>query len=791
MLINNKEKRSFKRINQLIFLEDYQSAIEEVNLLINHTTRIRKCHNLKAYCYLKMNDFTNALQLYENCYPYVMIDDDDIYALKCLAVIYKALGNNIRYNKYNFSYSLFTLPKNEHDRIIKEFQKKSNYAYEIFLKNKECSKEILEVIISENIEMLRITEASIFYAYGYYLGIKFSDYLKEEFENYYQAQKFLTEILSNIDNIYCVISESILPEKILRDNCLVKAISKVGKIVYHLVPNNYKDLNKETNNDLVVQKNNITKIKTIKNAVIIDDIKDELYKIESQNSSLKPILLLGNSDILKEINEDVEFSKIIEMYFRHYEEQPIKKKDCVLLGNYFKSISYLWGYNVQAEFDKKPSCDFSIIIPVRNSIKYLRDTIETCLDQDFNGSWEILISDNGWHNNSLNIRKFLKSFKSNKIRYIKTPYDLSLTKSFEFGFLNARGRYLISLGSDDGLIRTALSTISKATDLYPNNSIIMWPCAFYRWPQYQGSDQNQLFFSKVISKPERIYEINTDPLIKKAVLGCLDTTEIPSMYLVTCVKREHIDRIFETTGKFEDGNSQDGYTGMLNLFLENKVTYVEYPIVIAGNSEIGTGSIAEQKLNSISTFGKLFKIRYLNYRYQNYFSNYYRGITNTISLGTKYLLFREFVLIERYKIKQIKLDKREKYNILYNVHDWLPLKTCDLPLYFLTLERIALSFGVTFYNRYLLKRKKWLFFLIMKKFSRQFIKNNKIIRYFMLKIYRAVAIIYNMNNKKKSVGSKKLILGYNLMRKTIHIDLNKYNVSGVKKGAELLLKHIT
>ena len=52
------------------------------------------------------------------------------------------------------------------------------------------------------------------------------------------------------------------------------------------------------------------------------------------------------------------------------------------------------------------------------------------------GTYEILISDNGWHNN-VNVLDLVKSINNKKVRYIRTPFDLSLPKSFEFASENA------------------------------------------------------------------------------------------------------------------------------------------------------------------------------------------------------------------------------------------------------------------------------------------------------------------------------------------------------------------
>jgi len=140
----------------------------------------------------------------------------------------------------------------------------------------------------------------------------------------------------------------------------------------------------------------------------------------------------------------------------------------------------------------------------------------------------------------------VKSINNKKVRYIRTPFDLSLPKSFEFAYLNSRGRYLISLGSDDGLIKTALSIMNAAMNQYPDNNVLLWNEAIYVWPDYPSTEKNNhVFFSYYLSNNVKISELDTEPLIRQFALGNIPFQKMPIMYMVTCVKREHINKMIE------------------------------------------------------------------------------------------------------------------------------------------------------------------------------------------------------------------------------------------------------
>ena len=63
-------------------------------------------------------------------------------------------------------------------------------------------------------------------------------------------------------------------------------------------------------------------------------------------------------------------------------------------GDYLKYISYIYGFSVQEKLNQKAEYDFSIVLPVRNTTDTLRYTLITCLNQRYQGSYEVVLSDN-------------------------------------------------------------------------------------------------------------------------------------------------------------------------------------------------------------------------------------------------------------------------------------------------------------------------------------------------------------------------------------------------------------
>jgi len=104
----------------------------------------------------------------------------------------------------------------------------------------------------------------------------------------------------------------------------------------------------------------------------------------------------------------------------------------------------------------------SIIIPVYNGEKFIKETIESCLNQTFLDSLEILIIDDCSKDNSMQIIKQFDS--SGHIKIIQNIDNLGLMKSNNKAVLRARGKYLLFLGHDDCLVNNHVEVMIKESN---------------------------------------------------------------------------------------------------------------------------------------------------------------------------------------------------------------------------------------------------------------------------------------------------------------------------------------
>lgn len=100
---------------------------------------------------------------------------------------------------------------------------------------------------------------------------------------------------------------------------------------------------------------------------------------------------------------------------------------------------------------------FSILLPSKGGENYISNVIKSILDQDFE-DYEIIIGDN---NNSLNFQSIINSFKSEKIKVVRSNKTLQVSESWSKCLNSSTGKYIITLGDDDCLLKNSLKKIQK------------------------------------------------------------------------------------------------------------------------------------------------------------------------------------------------------------------------------------------------------------------------------------------------------------------------------------------
>lgn len=99
----------------------------------------------------------------------------------------------------------------------------------------------------------------------------------------------------------------------------------------------------------------------------------------------------------------------------------------------------------------------SIVLPVYNGEKYLRESIDSVLNQTYN-NWELIIIDDCSSDTSPDIAKSYAA-RDKRIHYYRNEQNLKLPKSLNRGFSLTKGNYLTWTSDDNRYLPDAIYTM--------------------------------------------------------------------------------------------------------------------------------------------------------------------------------------------------------------------------------------------------------------------------------------------------------------------------------------------
>jgi glycosyltransferase involved in cell wall biosynthesis len=230
---------------------------------------------------------------------------------------------------------------------------------------------------------------------------------------------------------------------------------------------------------------------------------------------------------------------------------------------------------------------YSIIIPTRNSLIYLKDCIDSVLSQDFT-DYELIVSDNHSADGTYD---YVASIKQDNIRLIKPKQPLAMTDHWEWALGHAVGEWIVILGADDGVMPYffQLSEFLTCKAKKRNIKVINSVRAYFFWDGCQTIHRNKSI----------IYSGWADYVIKhtkfemlNATIGTSNYINLPQMYTTsivhTSVVREVKDRnngVFYTA-LIPDANGVANICALENRYIESLI-----PLAWVGSSPKSNGLI--------------------------------------------------------------------------------------------------------------------------------------------------------------------------------------------------------
>ena len=280
-------------------------------------------------------------------------------------------------------------------------------------------------------------------------------------------------------------------------------------------------------------------------------------------------------------------------------------------GSYLSYISDIYSMDAEAAIHKKPGCRFSVIVPVRNFSATLPYTLDTCINQRYQGDYEIIVSDNSSEGNT-EIYEMVQEIDDEHIRYIRPPRELNLTKSFEYAFLRADGEYIFAIGADDGLLPWTLEVLEDIVDRYQEAEVLHWDRGFYAWPGFNGGQENQFCVPKRYQKGKYNEGVfSTASYLEMSLEKPKYMYIMPLLYINSMFKRSYFDTLLAHTGRLWDGRSQDIYTGVVTSLILPWIVSIAYPLSIAGMSPNSIGSTSNKGMTKQTESEKWHQNKYV------------------------------------------------------------------------------------------------------------------------------------------------------------------------------------
>lgn len=230
----------------------------------------------------------------------------------------------------------------------------------------------------------------------------------------------------------------------------------------------------------------------------------------------------------------------------------------------------------------QPPPRFSLLIPTRDRLPYLRYAVETVRRQDI-GDWEVIIQDNA---SADDVEGWVRSLDDPRIRYARSERPLPVTENWNRALERARGEYVVMLGDDDALTPGYLSRLGALVDrfgapdvVYTGAFHLAYPGVFPTKPDgFLWAVTNCVFF-----RGRREPFVLSPRVARRCVEGALRFRR-PFAFNMQhfALRRSLIQRVRAATGTFFESPYPDFYAACAVFLLADRIVAVPEPWIIIG-----------------------------------------------------------------------------------------------------------------------------------------------------------------------------------------------------------------
>ena len=192
----------------------------------------------------------------------------------------------------------------------------------------------------------------------------------------------------------------------------------------------------------------------------------------------------------------------------------------------------------------------SIIMNCHNGEKFLRKSLNSVINQTYK-NWELIFYDNQSVDKS---KKILKSFKNNKIKYIRSKKYLKLYEARNLAIKAAQGKYITFLDTDDWWGKNKL--LDQILLIEKNNSTLIYSNVW----MYNNKNKKKYLFCGDKEPSGKI----TQRLLNKYKVG-----------IITVMLKKEAFKKFKFNNKYQIIGDFDFFT---KLSINNNFSYIDKPL---------------------------------------------------------------------------------------------------------------------------------------------------------------------------------------------------------------------
>lgn len=245
-------------------------------------------------------------------------------------------------------------------------------------------------------------------------------------------------------------------------------------------------------------------------------------------------------------------------------------------------ISYEMEKNIASIQERLRSVDISVIIPVYNVEPYLRECLDSVVQQKYD-SYEVICVNDGSSDNSLKILEEYRE-KNSKVR-VFTKENGGLSSARNYGLLKAIGKYIYFLDSDDKLVDDYCLSFLVAQMEENDLDVLYVDGKSIFEEEYIG--KSRVFYQKAYQR-QRSYGIYNHGY--ELLADFVRNADYYVQSSLQCLRKEYLE---ENKLAFVDGLLyEDNIFTFKGMMLANKVMHINKVVFL---HRIRTGSIMQGK----------------------------------------------------------------------------------------------------------------------------------------------------------------------------------------------------